>query len=99
MAAEPRPGSVRHYFVDEAGDGTLFDRRGRVILGTHGCSRFFILGLVDLPDPDAVDRELEDLWAQLLADPYFAGVPSMQPQARKTAQAFHSKDDLPEVRR
>jgi hypothetical protein len=90
---------VRSYFVDEAGDGTLFDRKGRVIVGTPGCSRFFILGLVDIQNPDLVGRELEDLRSRLLADPYFNGVPSMQPQARKTALAFHAKNDLPEVRR
>jgi hypothetical protein len=36
---------------------------------------------------------------RLLADPYFHGVPSMQPEQKKTAVAFHAKDDLPEVRR
>ena len=25
-----RSPSIRHYFVDEAGDGTLFSRRGRI---------------------------------------------------------------------
>ena len=34
-----------------------------------------------------------------MSDPYFNGVPSMQAKARKTALAFHAKDDLPEVRR
>ena len=90
---------VRHYFVDEAGDGTLFDRKGRVIIGTEGCSRYFILGLVDVPDPDLLQRELEELRAQLLADPYFKDVPSFQPEAQKTTLAFHAKDDVPEVRR
>jgi hypothetical protein len=94
-----RSPSIRRYFVDEAGDGTLFNRRGRIIVGTEGCSRFFILGLADIPDPVALGREMEDLRARLLADPYFGGVPSMQPEARKTALAFHAKDDLPEVRR
>ena len=32
-------------------------------------------------------------------DPYFRDVPSMQEKARKTANAFHAKDDVPEVRR
>lgn len=91
--------SVCHYYVDEAGDGTLFSRKGRVIVGTEGCSRFFILGLVHLVDPGALGAELDDLRAKLLADSYFKGVPSMQPEARKTAVAFHAKDDLPEVRR
>jgi hypothetical protein len=35
----------------------------------------------------------------LLADPYFRDVPSMQADRDKTAACFHSKDDLPEVRR
>jgi len=91
--------SARNYFVDEAGDATLFDWRGRSIVGLEGCSRFFILGLVDIPEPQVVGDDLEALRTRLLADPYFKGVPSMQPEARKTALAFHAKDDLPEVRR
>lgn len=91
--------SIRHYFVDEAGDPTLFDRKGRIIVGTQGCSRFFILGLLQVENPDALDKELRELRAQLLDDPYFKKVPSMQPQARKTVLAFHAKDDVAEVRR
>ncbi len=91
--------SVRNYFVDESGDGVLFSRKGRVIVGSEGCSRFFILGLVDIPRPDTLGRELEKLRSELLADPYFKGVPSMQRAAGKTALAFHAKDDVPEVRR
>ncbi|MEJ5198787.1 MAG: DUF3800 domain-containing protein [Anaerolineae bacterium] len=91
--------SVRHYFVDEAGDGTLFDSKGRVIIGSEGCSRFFILGFIDIPDPVSLAREMTELRAALLADPYFSGVPSMQPDQRKTALAFHAKDDVAEVRR
>ena len=91
--------SIRHYFVDEAGDGTLFNRRGQIIVGTEGCSRFFILGLLDVLEPDSLSREMKELRKQLLADPYFSGVPSMQPKAKKTALAFHAKDDVSEVRR
>ena len=92
-------GSRRHYFVDEAGDGTLFARRGRIIVGTSGCSRYFILGYVDIRDPAMISQEMESLRTALLADPYFRRVPSMQAQSQKTALAFHAKDDLPEVRR
>jgi len=90
---------MRHYFVDEAGDGVLFNDKGRVIIGQDGCSRYFILGLAYTDDVEALSQELEDLRAHLLADPYFRGVPSMQPNQRKTAVTFHAKDDLPEVRR
>jgi hypothetical protein len=97
--AEANLRSVRNFYADEAGDGVLFSRQGKVIIGKEGCSRFFILGMVDIPDPGTIVRELEGLRARLLADPYFKGVPSMQPEAKKTAVAFHAKDDLPEVRR
>ena len=91
--------TVRHYFVDEAGDSTLFNRRGKVIVGTPGCSRFFMLGLLEVPDPERMKAALEELRSKLLSDIYFKDVPSMQREARKTAMAFHAKDDLPEVRR
>jgi hypothetical protein len=87
------------YFVDEAGDGTLFDSKGRVIIGSLGCSRFFILGLLEIPDPVSFSNNFNSLRIHLLADPYFKDVPSVQPEARKTALAFHAKDDLPEIRR
>ena len=92
--------SIRHYFVDEAGDPTLFSRRGRhALIGKPGCSRFFILGVADIPPESEVIQELTTLRDNFLSDPYFQGVPSMQSRARKTALAFHAKDDLPEVRR
>ena len=91
--------NVRYYFVDEAGDGTLFDRKGRVIIGNEGCSSFFILGLLDVLDPVLLERDMKALREKLLGDPYFEGVPSMKPEAKKISLAFHAKDDLPEVRR
>ena len=94
-----KPPSIRHYFVDEGGDGTLFSRTGKVLVGTEGCSRFFILGLLDVPDPMALNDRFNELRTRLMSDSYFKNVPSMQPDARKTALAFHAKDDLPEVRR
>ena len=90
---------TRHYFIDEGGDSTLFSRNGKVLIGSEGCSRFFMLGLLEVPDPTALQRILGDLRARLMSDPYFNNVPSMQARARKTALAFHAKDDLPEVRR
>ncbi len=95
-AGEP---STRSYFVDEAGDARIFDAKGRLAAGQEGCSSFFILGALDAVDPASLSQDMDDLRAQLLADPYFRDVPSMQPDARKTALAFHAKDDIPEVRR
>jgi len=89
----------KHYFVDEAGDPVLFSARGKSLVGSEGCSRFFLLGLLEIPDPDTLGRGLDTLRANLLSDPYFRGVPSMSVTGGKTALAFHAKDDLPEIRR
>ncbi len=100
MDESTNPGvTIRHYFVDEAGDPSLFKKHGTSIVGTEGCSKFFILGMVDIEEPQIVAAELEALRARLLADPYFKGIPSFHPARRKTALMFHAKDDLPEVRR
>ncbi len=90
---------IIHYFVDEAGDPALFNRKGQIIAGNEGCSSYFIIGKLEVDTPDELAGELEALRANLLADPYFKSVPSMQPERRKTAVAFHAKDDVAEVRR
>jgi len=95
--SEKRP--VNNYYVDEAGDLTLFNKRGHVIIGKPGVSRVFMVGVAYIPDSDLAYRKIEHLRAELLADLYFKDVPSMQPQGKKTALCFHAKDDLPEVRR
>jgi hypothetical protein len=86
-------------FVDEAGDPTLFKgRRGKPLVGSPGCSRFFILGKLEVENPTALAQKLKELRTELLNDLYFAGVESFRPERKKTAHAFHAKDDLPEVR-
>lgn len=90
---------VNHFFVDEAGDLTFFGKGGRVIVGEQGVSNVFMVGVAQIPDPHFVDALLSELRAELLADPYFKGVPSMQPKAGKTARAFHACKDPSEVRR
>jgi Protein of unknown function (DUF3800) len=88
-----------HYFVDEAGDGTLFNKRKQVVVGREGCSGYFILGVLEVAQPKALHDALEALRATLQADPYLAKIPSLQPERNKTSLAFHAKDDCAEVRR
>jgi len=99
MTPQAIPPARLDYFVDEAGDPTLFGSRGKVLVGTEGCSRHFMLGVLHVTDAPALSLELQTLRSTLLVDPYFKRVPSMQPEQRKTALAFHAKDDVPEVRR
>lgn len=86
------------YFVDEAGDPELFRKGGDVIVGQPGCSRFFILGYLEVPNPKSLREKIRNLRADLLIDPYLTSIPSMQPKYKKTAILFHAKDDCQEVR-
>ncbi|MBK8553335.1 MAG: DUF3800 domain-containing protein [Ignavibacteria bacterium] len=90
---------IKHYFVDEAGDLTLFDKKGRIIVGKEGSSNLFMVGSASVSNPSEASVRLNNLRSQLLSDPYFKDVPSMQSKYNKTAICFHAKDDLPEVRR
>jgi hypothetical protein len=82
------------YFVDETGDPVFYDRRGNLIVGQEGCSPILGLGFAETTDPTPIRRALAELHAQIAADKYLQAIPSM----RKTNQAFHAKDDAPEVR-
>lgn len=97
-ATDNRPKLCR-YFVDEAGDGVLFTRKGKPLVGEPDFPQHFMLGMTEIPNPEAIAADLDELRTAVLADPYFKDVPSVQPDARKTALHFHAKDDLPEIRR
>lgn len=87
-----------HLFVDEAGVPEIFDSKGRTIVGTDGCSRFFMLGMLEADEPEPLAIALTNLRNQMLADPYFKTAQSFRPEKKKTALLFHAKDDLPDVR-
>ena len=87
-----------YFFVDEAGDLTLFGRRGKCLLGTPGVSGCFMVGMAHVLHVSKVEAEMGALHRRLLADSYLSGIPSMHPDTAKTARCFHAKDDCPEVR-
>lgn len=96
MCEEPRR---YDYFVDEAGDLTTFDKKGRVIVGDEGVSLCFVVGAALIHEPVRIATALSELRTRLIADPYFHGVPSLKAASGKTALLFHAKDDAPEIRR
>lgn len=85
-------------YVDEAGTPDIFDSKGRVNIGKEGCSNYFILGMLEVDDPESLATAFTTLRLRLLADPYFNTAESFKPERKKTALIFHAKDDLPEVR-
>jgi hypothetical protein len=90
--------SATSYYVDEAGDTTLFSRYGKALVGTEVVSAYFMVGRLEVADVDALQVDLDALRRELLSDPLLQAIPSMQAGAAKTALFFHAKDDVPEVR-
>jgi hypothetical protein len=90
---------IVNYFIDEAGDPVLFDRRGKNVLVGNSASKFFMIGKILVDDCEALRQSLHQLRNDLLADPYFRDVPSMDPARCKTALYFHARNDVAEVRR
>jgi len=90
---KPQSGST-WFFVDESGDATFYDRKGNLIVGQPGCSPILILGLIETQTPESLRQAVLTLQREIVQEPYFQDVPSL----KKTAIAFHAKDDLPEIR-
>ncbi|GAB5513200.1 DUF3800 domain-containing protein [Rhodopirellula baltica] len=99
--SDPSPNrSVLRYFIDEAGDTTLFGRRSKkIVVGNGSASKYFMLGKLRVDDAPALRAALLNLRSELLSDPSLRRVESMKPERGKTSVMFHAKNDCPEVRR
>lgn len=84
----------RWFFVDESGDPTFYNEKGNYIVGKGGCSPILLLGFIETSDPTTIRQRINELKNEIVTDPFFQGFPSL----KKTAIAFHAKDDLPEIR-
>lgn len=90
--------SITNYYVDEAGDLTFFNKKKKIIIGQQGVSKFFMVGVALINNSDLLKQQLETLRSNVLNDPQYKNIPSMQPEKKKTAIAFHAKDDFSEIR-
>lgn len=91
---EPKDGDL-YFFVDENGDSTFYNRKGKLIVGEPGCSTHLTLGFIRVKqDPNLLRQAIVDLHREVVADPYFRQLPSF----RDTSIAFHANKDAPEVR-
>lgn len=89
-----------HRFLDESGDMTFFDKNGKNSVGADGVSTVFMIGMVHIKsDLEKVRNDITRLTQQVVEDPYFAGIPSIQKRVGKGGFFFHAKDDIPEVRK
>lgn len=91
---DPKDGDL-YFFVDETGDVTFYNRKGRLIVGSYGCSNHLMLGFIRLKDDPADMRDkILTLHREVINDPYFQQLPSFV----DTSVMFHANKDAPEVR-
>lgn len=99
MRGENAKHAVQHYFVDESGSGVIFDKKGRVIIGSEGCPNFFMMGLLTTNNLSDFRREFAKLWNEVAEDSYLNRIPSIRKRIDSNKPGFHAKDDVPEVRK
>lgn len=89
-----------HRFLDEAGDTTFFGKGKITIVGSEGVSKAFIIGMVKFKEPLQPLREkIINLQNEVIKDPYFKDIPSIQKKVNSKGYYFHATDDIPEVRK
>jgi hypothetical protein len=85
--------TTANYFVDESGDGVLFGAQGRVLLGQPGGQNHFMMGALQVAQPEALADQLEVLRHELLRDPGYRYRPDElydQTVARLFKERIHS---------
>lgn len=82
------------YFVDESGDPYFYDRFGKYIVGKEGCSKILLLGFIKTEKPNELRLKINEIRKEIEKDKYLEKIPSL----KKSLQAFHAKDDCPEIR-
>jgi hypothetical protein len=89
----------RHRFLDETGDPTFYGKGRKLIVGEHGVSLSFGIGIVriDAPLEDA-RRRVKALETEVEQDPLLNAIPSVQKRIVSGGFYFHACKDTPEVR-
>lgn len=91
---KPKDGET-NFFVDECGDPVFYDKKGKLIVGSEGCSLILGLGFIEVSDATPMRRAILALQKEVLSDSYLKKIPSV---IRHTSIAFHANKDAPEVR-
>ena len=83
-----------NYYVDESGDLTLFDKKGRPVQD-KGSSKTLMLGLIKIKETNDFIQNFELFKKTIITDPIFQTFPSIE----KTKLKFHAKDDHIAIKR
>ena len=88
-----------HRFLDESGDTTFYGKKKKIIIGSEGVSKSFILGMVKFKTKlDPIRERIIQIQNDIVTDEYYKEIPSIIKKIEKGGYFFHAKDDIPEVR-
>ena len=65
-----------YFFVDESGDSTFYNAKGKCIVGEPGCSQILILGFIETQKPHEIRQAVLRAQRSIVTDPYLTGIPS-----------------------
>jgi hypothetical protein len=85
-----------YYAVDESGDPTFYNKKGKLIVGEGGSSPILIMGYISTTNPKEIRKIVENAKQEVLNDPLIF------PLMRKHRQEnfyFHAKEDSPDIKR
>jgi hypothetical protein len=86
--------------LDEAGDTTFYGKGKIPLLGSVGVSKYFLLGILKINEPlEIIRNKIISLQNQIISDPYFHNIPSINKKKLNSGYFLHAKDDIPEVRK
>ncbi len=70
---QPKVGEA-YFFVDESGDPTFYDARGKCIVGRFGCSTVLVLGFIETQHPEPIRRAILDMQREIMNDSYLTRI-------------------------
>jgi hypothetical protein len=81
------------YFVDESGAPSFLGRGKKNLLETGASSRYFMVGYIELADPQELARKFTEIREKIANDEFINVIPSVHNSLR----CFHANKDCREV--
>ncbi len=82
-----------YYFVDESGDPNFLGRGKTNLLEKGLASKYFMVGYLELSDPQELHRRFQAIREEVIADDFLNAIPSV----KHSVKCFHANKDCREV--
>ena len=83
-----------YFFIDEAGDGSFYAKRKKLLVGTEGFQPNLFLGMIMLKDKKEIRQKVVDFMNKIKSDPLYNTIESV----KKPKWYLHARGDFPDIR-